>query len=90
MHWLEDDEALGNSKSLSFIFNGVDKNMFRFINTCTEAKDAWAILKTAHEGTSKVKISRLQLLITKLKNLKMDEYESISDFNIILRDIANN
>lgn len=28
----EDDEALGNSKTLNAIFNGVDKNMFRLIN----------------------------------------------------------
>lgn len=35
---VEDEEAIGYSKSLSVIFNGVDKNMFRLINTCTEAK----------------------------------------------------
>src|ERR1044072_7880226 len=31
----EDEEALENSKALNAIFNGVDKNMFRLINTCT-------------------------------------------------------
>ena len=55
----EDEEALSNSKALNAIFNGVDKNMFRLINTCTVAKDAWDILKTAHEGTSRVRMSRL-------------------------------
>ena len=50
----EDEEALANSKALNAIFNGVDKNMFRLINTCTVAKDAWDILKTAHEGTPRV------------------------------------
>lgn len=35
---VEDEEALGNSKALNTIFNGVDKNMFRIINTCSEAK----------------------------------------------------
>ena len=34
----EDNEALGNSKALNSIFNGVDKNMFRLINTSTKAK----------------------------------------------------
>src|ERR1044072_4469694 len=34
----EDEEAHGNSKALNVIFIGVDKNMFRLINTCTVAK----------------------------------------------------
>lgn len=48
--------ALGNSKALNDLFNDVDKNIFRMINTCTVAKEAWEILKTTHEGTSKVKM----------------------------------
>ena len=36
----EDEEALANSKALNAIFNGVDKNMFILINTCTVAKEA--------------------------------------------------
>jgi hypothetical protein len=52
----EDGEAIANSKALTVIFNGLDKNMFRLINTCIVAKDAWEILKTAHEGTSRVRM----------------------------------
>lgn len=44
----EDDPALRNSKALNDLYNGVDKNIFRLINTCTMAKDAWEILKTTH------------------------------------------
>ena len=36
----EDELARGNSKALSALFNGVDKNMFRLIKNCTVAKDA--------------------------------------------------
>ena len=46
----EDELALGNSKAVNTLFNGVDKNMFRLIKQCTVAKDAWEIHKTAHEG----------------------------------------
>jgi len=60
----EDALALRNSKALNALFNGVDKNMFRLIKQCTTAKEAWEILITAHEGTSKVKMSRLQMLTT--------------------------
>lgn len=46
----KDKLALGNSKALNSLFNGVDKNIFTLINTCTMAKDAWEILRTTHEG----------------------------------------
>ena len=63
--------------------------MFKLINTCTEAKQAWEILQIAHEGTSKVRMTKLQLLTTKFENLRMDEDETISEFNTRLRDIVN-
>ena len=85
----EETEASGNSKALNAIFNGVDENMFKLINTCTEAKQAWEILQTAHEGTSKVRMSKLQLLATKFENLRMEDEETISEFNTRIRDIAN-
>jgi hypothetical protein len=69
----EDELSLANSKALNALFNGVDKNMFRLIKKCTVAKEAWDILKTAHEGTSKVKSFRIQLLTTKFESLKMKE-----------------
>ena len=85
----EDELALGNSKALNAMFNGVDKNMFRLIKQCTVAKDVWEILKTTHEGTSKVESSRLQLLTTKFENLKMMEDENIQDYYLNILDIAN-
>ena len=36
----EDEIALGNSKALNSIFNGIDKNIFRLVKTCEVAKDA--------------------------------------------------
>ena len=85
----EDELALGNSKALNALFNGVDKNMFRLIKQCIVAKDAWEILKTAHEGTTKVKRAKIQLLTTKFENLKMLEDESIQDYHLNILDIAN-
>lgn len=85
----ENHEALRNSKALNFIFNVVDKNIFRLINTCVEAKEAWKILKIAHECTYKVRMSRMQLLTIKFENLIMNEDESISEFNTRLCYIVN-
>lgn len=67
----------------------MDNNIFRLINNCIVAKDAWEILKPAHEGTSKVKMSRLQLLTTKFENLRMKEDRSIHDFHMNIIEIAN-
>ena len=78
----EDEAALANSKALNAIFNGVDKNMFKLINTCTVAKEAWEILKTAHEGTSRVRMSRLQMLTTQFENLRMSEEQTIAEFHM--------
>ena len=36
----EDEIALGNSKAQNAIFNGIDKNIFRLVNSCEVAKDA--------------------------------------------------
>src|ERR1044072_2014787 len=85
----EEEEAWANSKALNSIFNGVDKNMFRLINTCVVAKEAWEILKTAHEGTSRVRMSRLQMLTTQFETLRMGEDQTIAEFHMQIRDIAN-
>ncbi|KAK2356066.1 gag-protease polyprotein [Trifolium repens] len=89
--WTPEEETASsnNSKALNAIFNGVDENTFKLINTCTEAKQAWEILQIAHEGTSKVRMSKLQLLTSKFENLRMEDDETISEFNTRVRDIAN-
>jgi len=48
--WFKDENelALGNSKALNALFNGVDKNMFILINTSTVLKDAWEIPNTTY------------------------------------------
>ena len=64
-------------------------NVFRLINTCESAKEAWDILETTYEGTDKVKNSRLQLVTTKFENMKMYEEETIREFYVRIRDLSN-
>jgi len=85
----EDELALGNTKALISLFNGVDKNMFSLIKQCTVAEDAWEILKTSHDGTTKVKSAKIQLLTTKFENLKMLVDESVQDYHLNIIYIAN-
>ena len=86
----EDELAHGNSKALNALFNAVDNNIFRMIKQCSVAKEAWDILMTTHEGTAKVKNSRLQLLTVKFENLMMGEDQSVHDFHMTILDFANN
>src|ERR1043165_1114962 len=85
----EEELALGNSKALNALFNGIDRNIFRLVHQCELAKDVWDTLKTTHEGTYKVKMSRLQMLTTKFENLKMKEDETIHEFHMNILEIAN-
>ena len=67
--------ANANSKVLNAIFCGVSPDEFHKISHITIAKEAWEILETTYEGTKKVKDTKLQMLTTRFKELKMSEDE---------------
>ncbi|KAA0045558.1 gag-pol polyprotein [Cucumis melo var. makuwa] len=85
----EDEAAVGNSQALNALFNVADQNVFKLINTCKLAKEAWDIFKVAYKGTSKVKISRLQILTSRFEFLRMTEEETIVEVNVRVLHIAN-
>ena len=64
--------ANANSKALNAIFCGVSPHEFHRISHVTIAKEAWQILVTTYEGTKKVKDTKLQMLTTRFKELKMN------------------
>ncbi|KAA0036989.1 gag-pol polyprotein [Cucumis melo var. makuwa] len=39
--------SIGNARALNAIFNGVDLNVFKLINSCSTAKEAWRTLEVA-------------------------------------------
>ena len=75
LEWTSEEDKLAsyNSKALNAIFNAVDPTQFKQISTCESAKVAWEILQTAFEGTSSVRLSRLQILTTRFETLKISE-----------------
>ncbi|KAA0053604.1 gag-pol polyprotein [Cucumis melo var. makuwa] len=85
----EEQASVGNARALNAIFNGVDLNVFKLINFCITAKEAWKTLEVAYEGTSKVKISRLQLITFKFEAMRMTEDELVSDYNKRVLENAN-
>ncbi|CAM8949992.1 unnamed protein product [Rhodiola kirilowii] len=89
--WTDADEkvSVGNVKVMNAIFSGVDENVFKLIANCEIAKEAWDILRTAYEGTDKVRNSRMQMVTTKFEDLKMKEKETIDEFNTRVLDLSN-
>ncbi|KAI3467874.1 hypothetical protein Pfo_024537 [Paulownia fortunei] len=53
------------------------------------AKEAWTTFQTAYKGTAAVRMSKLQILASRLEDLRMEERETIATFNTKLCDRAN-
>ena len=80
--------ASANSKALNAIFCGVSPDEFHRISHVTVTKEAWEILETTYEGTKKVKDTKLQMLTTQFKKLKMSEDESFDSFYGKLNEVV--
>ena len=80
--------ANANSKALNAIFCGVSPEEFHRISHITVAKEAWEILETTHEGTKKVKDTKLQMSTTRFEELKMSKDESFDLFYSKLNEVV--
>ena len=81
------EAANANGKALNAIFCGVSLDEFHRISHITVAKEACEILETTYEGTKKVKDTKLQMLTTKFKELKIGDDESFDSFYGKLNEI---
>ncbi|CAI9763295.1 unnamed protein product [Fraxinus pennsylvanica] len=67
----------------------VSPEEFRHVPMCETAKEVWNILKTTHERTIAVKNSKLKMLTTRFKEIKMRNDESFDNFYAKLNDMVN-
>ncbi|XP_010418802.1 PREDICTED: uncharacterized protein LOC104704403 [Camelina sativa] len=88
--WTDEEQKRSkyNSRALSAIHCSVGRKQFELIQGCETAKEAWDILQTHYEGTTKVQNSRKDMLASRFKNLRMEEHDSISDFSSKLSALA--
>ena len=70
---LDNEGSEANARALFSIFNGASPHEFRRIGTCKRAKETWDILQVTHEGTSVVKLSKLQMLTSRFESIWMQE-----------------
>jgi hypothetical protein len=89
--WTKDENSacIGNNKAMNFIFMALSPNEFTRISQCEIVKEAWDIFKITHEGTKTVKSSKLQMLISKFEEIKMQENENFDEFYVKLSIIRN-
>lgn len=78
-----------NNKALKAIFFAISSDEFHKVSLTETTNEAWDILGTTHEGTKKVKDTKLQALTTKFKELRISKDEPFDAFNFKLNDIMN-
>ena len=74
---------------MNAIFNAISMEEFKRISNVEVAYTAWNILQIVHEGTTTVKINKLQQLSSKFESIRMFDGESFDEFYAKLNDIVN-
>lgn len=82
-------ECDNNNKALNTVTRSHDESQFGLIAGCSQAKEAWEFLQNCYEGDSSVKQSKLQQIHTIFEELRMQEDESIVQFNTRVQDLKN-
>ena len=80
-HWYD--------KAMNAIYNGVSHSEFGRIFTCTNAKEAWDLLRIVHEGTDIVRQTKLQILTTSFETMRMKDEETFDEYYAKLGHIVN-
>ena len=89
--WSDDQKKNANldSKAMNALFCALNKEKFNRVSTATSANQIWHILQVIHEGTNKVKESKIFVLIHRFELFKMKENETISEMVTRFTDITN-
>src|SRR5436853_4543675 len=89
--WTNDEKKLvqTNAKAMNALFCSLNKNEFNKVTTCTSVHDIWHILGVTHDGTSKVKESKISVLVHRFELFTMNDGESITEMFFRFTDITN-
>ena len=74
---------------MNALFCTLTKEEFNRVSTATSANQICHILQVTHEGTNKVKESKISVLVHKFELFKMMENETISEMITRFTDITN-
>ncbi|XP_070011150.1 uncharacterized protein [Nicotiana sylvestris] len=68
---------------------GIGPDEYNRISACQSAKEIWEALQIAHEGTTQVKQSKIDMLTTEYELFRMKVDESIQDMHTRFTSIIN-
>ncbi|XP_073128980.1 uncharacterized protein [Henckelia pumila] len=78
-----------NNKALNSIFTALDSNIFSLVTNCVCAKQVLEKLQMHCEGSDSVRRTKRRILTTQFENLRMEESETIDNYERRLRKIEN-
>ncbi|XP_070056835.1 uncharacterized protein [Nicotiana tomentosiformis] len=78
-----------NFRAKKILVCGIGPDEYNRISACQSTKEIWEALQTAHEGTTQVKQSKIDMLITEYELFKMKDDESIQDMHTRFTSIIN-
>ena len=89
--WTKDENELSsfNGKGINALFNALNQTEFSRVSACETAKEIWDTLQITHEGTSLVKVQKLQMLTSRFDAIRMEENETFTEYYTRLQDIVN-
>ncbi|XP_070022985.1 uncharacterized protein [Nicotiana sylvestris] len=78
-----------NYHAKKILMCGIGPDGYNRVSACDTAKEIWEALQTAHEGTTQVKQSKIDMLTTEYELLRMKYDESIQNMHTKFTTIIN-
>nr|XP_016490487.1 PREDICTED: uncharacterized protein LOC107810242 [Nicotiana tabacum] len=78
-----------NFRAKKILVCGIGPDEYNRISACQSAKEIWEALQMAHEGTTQVKQSKIDMLTTEYELFKMKDDKSIQDMHTRFTSIIN-
>ncbi|XP_075074422.1 uncharacterized protein LOC142162022 [Nicotiana tabacum] len=78
-----------NLRAKKILVCGIGPDKYNNISTCQSAKEIWEALQIAHEGTTQVKQSNIDMLTTEYELFRMKDDLSIQDIHTRFTSIIN-
>ncbi|XP_070045551.1 intracellular protein transport protein USO1-like [Nicotiana tomentosiformis] len=78
-----------NFRAKNILVCGIGPDEYNRISACQSTKEIWEALQTAHEGTTQVKQSKIDMLTTEYELFKIKDDESIKDMHTRFTSIIN-
>ncbi|XP_070008281.1 uncharacterized protein [Nicotiana sylvestris] len=78
-----------NYRAKKILMCGIGPDEYNRVSACDTAKEIWEVFQTAHEGTTQVKQSKIDMLTSEYELFRMKDEESIQDMHTRFTSIIN-